>query len=204
MERNLQFWVANLPLAEDYLELRGISQSTAQAFSLGVVASAEPPYEKYVNRLAIPYLDRLGPIGFTFRCISGHDCKEEGCPKYLQMEGQEVGFFNVLSLDTDEEVAHICEGEMDAITLSQVVSGAVVALAGAKKWKPHFPYHFSGFERVMVWPDGDKAGEGMGMKVREHISNADIVHMPAGEDINSLFCSKGAAAVVALFEEESD
>lgn len=204
MERALAGWTASLSLANPYLDSRGIRNETAKAFNLGVVASAEPPYEKFVGRLAIPYVDRIGPVGFTFRCIADHDCKQEGCPKYLQMDGQEVGFFNVLSLDSDEEVAHICEGELDAITLSQVVSGPVVAVSGVGKWKPHFPYHFSGFERVVVWADGDKAGKDMGIKIREHISSSDIVHMPAGEDVNSLFCSKGEHAVRALFEEDQD
>jgi len=146
----------------------------------------------------------MGPVGFTFRCIREHYCKEDNCPKYLQMDGQEVGFFNVLSLDSDEEVAHVCEGEIDAITLSQVVSGPVLALSGVSKWKPHFPYHLTGFDRVVVWADGDKAGQSMAATFRQHVSNADIVQMPTGEDVNSLFCTKGPDALRALFEEEEE
>lgn len=173
-------------------------------FRLGVVSSPEPGWDRYVGRLAIPYFDRLGPVGFTFRCLRDHNCKEDNCPKYLQMEGQEVGFFNVLALDSDADTVHVCEGEIDAITLAQVVTDPVLALSGVSKWKPHFPYHLSGFERVVVWCDGDKAGKSMGAAFRQHISNSDVVNMPAGDDVNSLFCGKGAEAVRALYVEEED
>lgn len=177
----------------------------AEHFRLGVVCSAEAPFEKFVNRLAIPYMDRLGPVGFQFRCIQQHDCKALSCDKYLQLDDQKVGFFNVTSLDSDEATAHICEGELDAVTLSQVVPGfPVVAIAGANKWLPHFPYHFTGFERVVVWADGDSAGKQMRRTIREQVSNSDFVTMPAGEDVNSIFCAKGASALRAMFEEEGE
>lgn len=205
MERALGRWQSNLNEAKGYLDSRGIQVATAERFSLGVVLfGEEQPFDKYTNRLAIPYFDRLGPVGFTFRCIAGHDCKESGCPKYLQMDGQEVGFFNVLSLDSDDEVAHICEGEIDAITLSQVVVGPCLAISGATKWKPHFPYHLSGFDRVMVWSDGDNAGKKMAEIVRASVPNADIVEMPAGEDVNSIFCSKGSSHLIGMFQEGDD
>lgn len=202
MDKALSQWMDSLDLAAPYLVSRGIGPSAAERFRLGVVACAEPPYDRYQGRLAIPYMDRMGPVGFTFRCIEGHDCKELGCPKYLQLEGQEVGLFNVLSLDSDEEVAHLCEGEIDAITLSQIVPGPVVAISGVAKWKPHFPYHFTGFERVVVWADGDAAGAKMATMVRQAVGNADVVEMASGEDVNSVFCWKGPDAIHAMYREE--
>lgn len=204
MERALSGWQANVTMAASYLTSRAIDSQTVSDFRLGVVASAEPGWDRYVGRLAIPYFDRLGPVGFTFRCLREHDCKEESCPKYLQMEGQEVGFFNVLALDSDDEIVHVCEGEIDAITLSQVVSSPVLALSGVAKWKPHIPYHLAGFERVVVWADGDKAGKNMFTKFRENVRNAELIQMPAGDDVNSLFCSKGADAIRALYLEEEE
>lgn len=177
---------------------------TANRFSLGVVASSEPGFEQYYGRLAIPYLDRLGPTGLQFRCMAEHVCKEVNCPKYLQLDGQTLGFFNVLSLDSDEEVAHICEGEVDAITLSQVVSGPVLGICGATKWMPHFHYHLTGFERVVGWADGDKAGTKMSERIRDKVRNADIVSLPDGEDVNSLFVAKGSDYLRGMFEEDPD
>lgn len=202
MDKMLSQWTGSVDLAATYLVNRGIGPSAAERFRLGVVACAESPYDRYMGRLAIPYLDRIGPVGFTFRCIEAHTCKEAGCPKYLQLEGQEVGLFNVLSLDSDEEVAHLCEGELDAITLSQIVSDPVVAISGVAKWKPHFPYHFTGFDRVVVWADGDPAGEKMATMVRRSVGNADVVEMPSGEDLNSVFCWKGPDAIRAMYMEE--
>lgn len=204
MDRALSGWQANLTQATSYLASRSIGSEAAEQFQLGVVSSPEPGWERYVGRLAIPYFDRLGPVGFTFRCLRDHSCKDDNCPKYLQMDGQEVGFFNVLSLDSDGDTVHVCEGEIDAITLSQIVPDPVLALSGVAKWKPHFPYHLAGFERVVLWPDGDVAGKGLAVTFRKHVSNVDVVNMPAGEDVNSLFCSKGADALKPLYMESED
>lgn len=206
MERALQGWQGSLSLAGSYLESRGISSETAQVFRLGVVVSHEPGFEKYTGRLAIPYLDRKGPVGFTFRCVAEHDCKQSSCPKYLQMEGQEVGFFNVLALvDSDSSVAHVTEGEIDGITLTQVVGNEPVgSLSGVSKWKGHFPYLLNGFERVVLWSDPDDAGEKMRAKFRQYVTNVDVINMPAPLDVNGLFCSKGADAVKALYLEDEE
>jgi len=204
MEKALSRWTACLHEAEPYLTRRGITIETGRAFSLGVVASSDPGFEKYFGRLVIPYMDRLGPVGFQFRCIDDHSCKEANCPKYLQLDDQKVGFFNVLSLDSDEEVAHICEGEIDAITLSQVVEGPVLAVSGVGKWLPHFQYHLTGFERVVVWADGDSAGGKMSERIRDKVRNADVVSLPQGEDVNSLYVTKGGDYIRSLYEEDPD
>jgi DNA primase len=204
MDKAVSQWMTNIDLAAPYLVNRGIGPKAAEHFRLGVVACAEPPFERYVNRLAIPYVDRLGPVGLQFRCIDSHDCKSVECKKYLQMDDQKLGLFNVLSLDSDAEIAHLCEGELDAITLAQLVDDPVVAIAGASKWMPHFPYHFTGFDRVVVWADGDDAGKAMRKTIRERVANADIVQMPVGEDVNSLFCWKGPEAIRAMYLEEVD
>lgn len=207
LERALTGWQMNLPEAVSYLSGRGIDEATAQRFRLGVVSSPEPPFDGSHNgRLAIPYLDRLGVVGFTFRCLRPHDCKKVDCPKYLQMEGQEVGFFNVLDLwDSTAATAHVTEGELDAMVLTRVVGDEPVAgLAGIDKWKPHFPRLLAGFERVVLWADPDKAGGKMRAKFRQHIPNVEMVALPAPMDVSELYVAKGADAVRALCEEQED
>lgn len=206
MERLLKSWEASLDLAASYLVSRAIGPATAQAFRLGVVACPEPGYETYVGRLAIPYIDRLGVCGFQFRCLTDHDCKAVDCKKYMQLKDHKLGLFNILGLaDSDAETVHVCEGEIDCITLSQVIKDEpIVALSGVSKWMPHFVFHFQGFERVLLWRDGDAAADKMVAKFRQELKNVDTVDMPSGEDVNSLYCLKGPDGVKALCEGEAD
>lgn len=206
MERLLTSWEMSLEQAASYLVSRAIGQPTAKQFRLGVVACPEPGYEQYVGRLAIPYIDRLGVCGFNFRCLIEHDCKECSCAKYKQLKDHKLGFFNVLSLaDSDAETVHVCEGEIDALTLSQVIKDEpVVALSGVSKWMPHFVFHLQGFERVLLWRDGDAAADKMVARFRSELKNLDVVDMPAGEDVNSLYCLKGPDGLKALCEGDWD
>lgn len=202
LERALGLWRQSLDLAGPFLVSRGIGPRAAEHFRLGVVSCGDSQWDRFRGRLAVPYMDRLGVVGFQFRCIQGHDCKVAGHKKYLQPDDQKVGLFNVVSLDSDEDTAHLCEGELDAVVLWQLVLGPVVAVAGVDKWMPHFPYHFTGFDRVCVWADGDEAGRGLRRRVRDCVPNADLMALPAGDDVGSLFCRAGASAVAALWMEE--
>lgn len=206
MEKALQAWEGNLSLGVSYLESRGITAETAARFRLGVVGSAEPGFEKYLHRLAIPYFDRAGVCGFEFRCLKDHDCKKVSCRKYLQVDGQELGLWNVLDVvDSDEDTMHICEGVLDGITLTQVVGNEPVgALSGVSKWAPYFPYLLQGFERVVLWADPDEAGDKMRLKFRQHVPSVDIVNLPAPDDVNSLFCGKGPESIRSLYIDEED
>lgn len=181
-----------LPLAESYLSRRGVTPTMAKTHRLGVVGSEEHGHEKDKGRLSIPYIDRLGVYGFKFRCIASHDCKEAGCPKYTNPAGQELSLYNVLALDSDSETLHITEGELDAVVLSSFIAGPVVAIPGAQLWKKHFPFHLAGFARVLVWADGDDAGSKMAKRIAENCPQAEILSMPPGEDVNSMFLKKGA------------
>src|SRR6266542_3945846 len=66
----------SLTLATGYLSAKGIPDlDVVTGWRLGVVESPEPGHDQYVGRLAIPYLNRAGVVGFKFRCLSDHDCK---------------------------------------------------------------------------------------------------------------------------------
>lgn len=207
LERALSGWQANLHTAASYLQGRGIEPATAERFRLGVVASPDPPFDqRHTGRLAIPYFDRAGIVGFNFRCLKDHNCKTVECPKYLQMEGQEVGFFNILALwDSTERVAHVTEGEIDAVVLTQVVGGEPVGgLPGIDKWRPHFPRLLAGFERVVLWADPDKAGDKMRARFKQHVPNVDVVALPAPLDVSAMYVAKGPDAVRALYTEDNE
>lgn len=163
---------------------------------LGVVASPEKGHETYIGRLVIPYLDKLGVYGLKFRCIQPHDCKSVNCAKYLQPDGQEVGLYNCVDLDSTHPNVHITEGEFDCMILSDALGEPVVGIPGTDAWLDHWPSHFSdGWERVSFWADGDKPGRAMAKRWRKDINNIDIINMPNGEDVNSVAVTQGYSAL---------
>jgi len=204
MEKAAKAFQDNLSPATAFLWDRGISEVTAFRYQLGVVPDGVKGYEQYCGRLAIPYVDRIGVCGFKFRCLSHSDCKQEDCQKYLNPAGQELGLYNVLALDSDAETLHICEGEIDAIVLSTIVTDPVIGLPGASLWRDHWPFHLAGFDRVCIWPDGDKAGLEMSKRWVEKVRTVEIMRLPAGHDVNSIFCSQGAAYFTALLEDAGE
>lgn len=185
--------------ASGYLADRGITEEMAGKWRLGVVRSPEPNHEAYVGRLAIPYINYIGVVGFKFRCIRDHDCKTDSCDKYMCPDGQPVFLFNMTAVDTTRTTIHITEGEIDCLILSEVLAGEpVVGIPGAKQWPSHWTAHFRGFERVLLWSDGDRAGREMVKRVREFVPMVERVPIPSGHDVNSLFRAEGAEAVRGL------
>jgi DNA primase len=157
-----------------------------------------------VGRLSIPYSNRLGVIGIKFRCLSEHNCKAEQCPKYLSPLGQELYLYNVTAVEDEASTVHITEGELDAVVLTETLGEPVVGVPGTSAWRPHHPWHFRGFERVLVWPDGDKAGVDWARMLRKELPAAEIVTMPDGHDVTSLYVEAGVETIRRLAGEDEE
>lgn len=204
LERATVKYHAELERARVYLGQRGITREMAQAARLGVVCSPEPGHEHAVGRLAIPYWNRLGVIAIKFRCLQSHDCRAENCPKYMAPLGQLSYLYGVMDVESDAETIHITEGELDRLVLRWVLREPVVGVPGVQNWKDHYPFHFKGFERVLVWADGDKAGQDFAGKVRREIQTAEIVPMPQGYDVGQVFSEMGAEAIKKLAGDDEE
>lgn len=204
LEKATQIYEGTLAQGMAYLIGRGLSLETALAARLGVVVSPEPGHEVGLGRLAVPYLNKIGVIGLKFRCLQSHDCKAVDCPKYLVPNGQDEYLYGVLDADEDADTIHITEGEVDRLILKQVLNEPAVGIPGASKWEPHWPWHFRGWPRVLCWGDGDKAGQDMGRRIRKDVPQLEIVPMPSGHDVNSLFLEQGAEAIKRLAGMEDE
>lgn len=189
----------NLGLAEDYLSSRGFSEETASSFRLGVVVDPVPGDDDFVGRLAIPYITRSGVVDIRFRCIEAHDCKATNCKKYLGHPGRPLRLFNVEALFAAEDFVVLTEGELDAMTATQVGFPAV-GVPGTGGWKPHFSRIFEDYQRVYLFADGDDAGKKFGAKLSSDIG-AIVVSMPDGEDVNSAYLKLGADYLRSRIDE---
>lgn len=188
-----------------YLERRGLGSSpVTETLRFGVVRSPRPEHGRYTGRLAIPYLGPKGNVyGMTFRCIEPHDCKEIGCPKYLALDG-ERRMYNTAALMAPTEYLMVAEGELDTATL--VACGwPAVGIPGANAWRPHYSRMMAGFRKVILWADGDEAGEKLAHTFRRAMpSSGDVMLCESGEDVNSTFRRIGKEGLTALLKKEGE
>lgn len=187
LELAAQSYEAAVDQAAEYLQARGIEAATARTYRLGYVAEGE-----YAGRLAIPYITADGSVvDIRFRAVNPGDS-----PKYLSRPGSKSHLFSVSALLADGDTIYITEGEIDAITLNQCGLNAV-GVPGASNWQEHWKRLFDDYDHVIVVCDGDQAGRDFGKKVAEKIDGATAVHLPDGEDVNSLYVQHGEAVLRA-------
>jgi hypothetical protein len=179
----------------DYLAGRGLGDDIRLRYRLGQVLDPAPGHEQMYDRLAIPYLTPAGVVDLKFRCISGHDCKAEKCPKYLATEGGGARLYNARAVLAAQETVVVCEGEFDAMAVSAIAGIPAVGYPGVDTWakNPHWPRVFAGVDAVVV-ADGDKPGIAAAKVVARSLESARIVILPDGEDGNSMIFKEGPEA----------
>lgn len=194
LEAQTSQYESSLALAEGYLAGRGITEDTAALARLGVV---DEQLEEWSNNptagnyLSIPYITRSGVVDIRFRCIRNHDCKSEGCGKYLTRTGNRSRIYGVEDLVDAGPAICVTEGEVDRLTIRQLGYPAV-AFPGAKTWKAHYRRLFEDFSRIVVLCDGDHDGAEFGAQWRSNFPrSAETVQMDAKEDVNSTFLLYG-------------
>jgi len=187
LEKATSHYEQHLPLAEEYLLHRGISLEIAERIRLGVVADPLPGQEQFINRLAIPYITPTGVVDVRFRSMGPEE------PKYMGMAGTSTRLYNVNALHTAGNFIAVCEGEIDAITLSYSCGIPAVGVPGANAWKRHYGRLLADFETIYVFADGDQPGTDFAKSLSKEFNSVIIMQMPDGEDVNSMFLRNGSA-----------
>ena len=179
------------PLAQSYLQGRGISPEVASLFLLGSVVDPSVGHEHAVGMLSIPYITPSGVVGIKFRRL------DNGTPKYLWPTGQKIGLFNVQDLHKSSDTIAICEGEIDTIVLSGCVGIPAVGVAGVSQWKAHFPKLFEPYTKILIFADNDikedgrNPGQELAKRIKEDLPAAIIVGLPGNQDVNDLYLAYG-------------
>jgi DNA primase len=177
----------SLSQAEQYLLERGLTLKEGNQFLLGVVSNPLPGHEPYKDRLVIPYLTRTGVVDVRFRSMDSTE------PKYLGLPGATTHLFNVSALFRAEEYIAVCEGEIDTITLDSKVNIPTIGVPGANNWKKHYYKLLADFEKVVIFADGDQAGNDFARQLAKELGTVTIISMPEGEDVNSIYVKHGAS-----------
>jgi len=179
------------PLAQSYLQGRGISPEVANSFLLGSVVDPSVGHEHAVGMLSIPYITPSGVVGIKFRRL------DNGTPKYLWPTGQKIGLFNVQDLHKSSDTIAICEGEIDTIVLSGCIGIPAVGVAGVSQWKAHFPKLFEPYTKILIFADNDikedgrNPGQELAKRIKEDLPAAIIVGLPGNQDVNDLYLAYG-------------
>lgn len=159
----------DLPLT--YLGDRGLTLETIEHF--GLIEDDD--------RITIPYFNALGGVsGMRYRLLHAD-------MKYISPPGQKTILYNII--DAGLEPVFLAEGEFDTMILHQTGRHAVGA-AGVQGFKHYWAWLFVG-TNVRICFDGDEAGRAGAMKVARMLhgiaDEVDIIEIPQGEDITSLF-----------------
>jgi len=188
-----EMYASHLDLAIPYLQKRGIDRASALTRGLGVAVDPVVGHQAFKGRLSIPYITPSGTVNMTFRCIKDHDCKSEpGHKKYLKPKGLDTTLYGVADMFKDTLDICLTEGELDAIVLSELVGLPAVGNPGAENWKPWWTDLLRDFRRVFVYCDGDNAGRDLGERVQRELGMAVVlIHLPDGEDVNSMYLKYG-------------
>ncbi len=209
----VQYWHDTMPAARRwYWTQRGLTDATIDRFLLGWddkrqtytipaiyrnvpfgvklrntperISQAQDAYEREFSRLKANHPD------WTDDEIAKH------CPgippKYFGVAGSRVGIFNADVLWTSREVV-ICEGEIDAMLLSQVGYNAISSTGGAGTWRAQWATLFAGVPNIVILYDNDEAGRNGALLVRSTLARARIATYPDGiKDAGELFASHHA------------
>lgn len=180
-------YAKHIHTAQEYLATRHLSVDEARKFHLGIVKDALPGHEPYKGRLAIPYVTPAGVVDIRFRSINNNPDE----PKYMGMAGAKTTMYNAQAVLTAGSYICVTEGELDTVALSVKTNHPSVGIPGANNWKPYYTKILDDFELVIILADGDNAGLEFGKKLSRELSNANLVQMPEGHDVNSIIIQEG-------------
>jgi len=177
--------------AVDYLKERGFEREASWDARFGYVAVPQPGHEAYRGRLVVPYLAAGGAVvDLKFRSLDGDE------PKYLCLPGSAPRLFDARRVLGGPRVLVVCEGEVDALTLSLLCGVEAVGVPGASAWQDRWGAVMDGFDTVLVAGDGDRAGARFARDTADRVERAVAAPMPEGEDVNSLYLKGGVSAVI--------
>jgi DNA primase len=184
LETSTERYNRSLWRVADYLESRGLSLDFALGEQLGYVDEPIPGQEQFRGRLSIPYITRAGCVNLKFRSL-----EESDGPKYLNLSGFETNLYHVESFFEAHDFMCVAEGEFDALSLASIGLPAI-GVPGVKAWKSFYRRCFEDWPIVYVFCDGDEPGRDFGSFLASEIK-ARPIHMPAGEDVNSMLVKEG-------------
>ncbi len=202
LDRRSQQYERNRDQVVAYLTTRGIPEEAAERYRLGVVD--DHPVQHLIGRLSIPYQTMTGILGIKYRCLVGHNCKEEGCPKFLYDDGEEPRLYNAGATLRSAPLIFVTEGEPDTWAVETLTGYPACAIPGATVWgqNKYWARCFAPFPLVILPADGDKAGRDLAKAMAKDLVQLRVAHMPSEMDANDVLRERGVEEFLALCDLE--
>lgn len=163
----------------EWLAKRGLEKQTVDSAMLGYVSEG-----RFRGSISIPYLLPYsgGVKTIRFRYLAPVRNKYDG------MKGKAIHLYGVGNTLNDE--VWLCEGEFDALVLSQLGYPAV-AVPGASSFKPDWKYLFANTSKTTLVFDSDDAGTRGANRIAsvlgEVVEDIRIVRLPEGSDVTDCY-----------------
>lgn len=177
----------------DYIKLRGITDKTIDKFNLGA----------YKGDIAFPYYRYETVIGYKTR----KPLKNPGTPKMRSITGSKPFLYNIQNIDIESNELVICEGEFDAMVISQCGYENVVSVgAGANSLNTLIEQSrdiLDKFQILIIVSDNDEAGSNMDEYfVKEFGNKAKLIDkkLYTRKDINEEYIINGKEKIIELIE----
>jgi DNA primase len=161
-------------------------------------------HEMFSGSLVVPIYDEAGRVGEVYGRKMGTNLRK-GTPLHLYLPGPHRGVWNTEALRGAAE-AHVCEGFTDALTLVDRRFEATTWVYGVEGLTADHieTLRRSGTERVVLWYDGDAAGDrGVERHAERLMASLGVecfrAPIPRGQDVNS-FAREVADPAGALAE----
>lgn len=207
LERSTETYQSQLDdAARAYLAGRALGPHAIATHRLGVVRDPRPGDERFLGRLAIPYLGPKGNVyGTTYRCMGDHDCKELEHPKYDRPAGIPGRMFNTVALTAPTDYIFVTEGEIDCMSITEC-GWPAVGMPGANGWRPHHARMLAGFSKVILLADPDEAGSKFASSFTRSLPQSGSVILcqyKEARDVNDVLRLYGKDGLVELLKEEA-
>jgi DNA primase len=189
----VRYQAALRPSSRSYLHGRGIGDHVIERYRLGEVDGSDASHADYTGMLAIPYLTRLGGV-VSLKFRRAHECSEF-CEHARYISPYSTRIYNALAFDQADRLGciGIAEGEIDAITLDGLCGIPAVGIPGVETWKAHPEWRelFRGYQRVLVFADGDDKGRELAQKILHDVDTGQVISLPA-KDANLTYLRYGS------------
>jgi len=180
---------------ETYLQTHGIAEQFALDQGLAWT-------DEYLN---IPIKDEDGELLFLKARNLKYGDEGNTAPKYKNPAGSTATLFN-WHLAKEALNIFLCEGEMDALKLTEEGIPAISSTGGAGTFKPDWADLIKG-KNLWICMDNDPAGNAGTRSLLELLPNATVVKLPEGaKDICEYFslgCTKKEFLALPTFNKEN-
>jgi hypothetical protein len=157
--------------AQEYLKEHNINEKTVQQFNI--------TYDE--NYLNIPIKDENGELLYI-KPRNLNYIKDGEEPKYKNPLNSHATLFNYHMVKDSPNIL-LCEGELDAMRLTQSGIPVTTSTGGASTFLPEWAEYFKG-KNVWLCFDNDKAGNVGTRKALAYIPHAKVVTLP--EDVKDI------------------